>query len=265
MTQINIQIIGNGTVKQKPARIGPAIQLTAIPNSGATFIGWKGLGQSFTSGLSTCNVNPRYASDIVAVFSENPNPNQYQEVAPNTLNPLQFEHAPELISEKSALSNQPKFWIDDPTIQVSKVFDELGRFIINDDGTITDSDSELMWMNPKKIKKSTISKALQMSVHYAGYDDWRLPSIFELKSIMPMNEISPPRNYFSSTINTSLSDSGNYYDLIRSDGKRFLAWEKSAKEEYILFVRNINFFPLSQTNSGSGVGTVTIKILNGFK
>ena len=185
MTQINIQIIGNGTVKQKPARIGPAIQLTAIPNSGATFIGWKGLGQSFTSGLSTCNVNPRYASDIVAVFSENPNPNQYQEVAPNTLNPLQFEHAPELISEKSALSNQPKFWIDDPTIQVSKVFDELGRFIINDDGTVLDQSTSLMWTYKVYPKKVSFSEAVEITKKFAGYADWKIPSIADLQSVMP--------------------------------------------------------------------------------
>lgn len=186
MTQINIKIIGNGTVKQKPARIGPTIQLQAIPNSGATFLGWKGVAQSFTGGHTVCNVNPRYSTNVVAVFSENTNSTEYQKVTPNTLNPLQLKHVPELISEKSAINyDPPRIWVDDPTVQVSKVFDDFGRFIINDDGTVLDQSTSLMWTYKVYPKKILFSEAMAITKEFAGYADWRIPSIADLQSIMP--------------------------------------------------------------------------------
>ena len=139
------------------------------------------------------------------------------------------------------------------------------RFIVRGDGTIIDCSTELMWMQHKEIEKSTISKALQMVVHFDGYDDWRLPSSSELKSMMPMNDIFPPKKYLSSTIKAFPTVSGNYYDLISSDGVNHLIREDSSKEEHIIFVRKIDYFPLSRTTSGSGTGIATIKTIEGLK
>lgn len=69
MTEIDVEIIGRGTVVQTPARVGPAIQLRAIPSSGASFIRWEGVGLSSLNTFNVCNVNPQYLTKVVAVFS----------------------------------------------------------------------------------------------------------------------------------------------------------------------------------------------------
>ncbi len=61
------------------------------------------------------------------------------------------------------------------------------RYVDNGDGTISDQSTGLMWQKtPNLAQKSEYSDALAgaASFNLAGYDDWRLPSIKELYSLI---------------------------------------------------------------------------------
>lgn len=92
--------------------------------------------------------------------------------------------------------------------EYQKGYPESGaRYIDNDDGTITDIATGLMWTKrisdlgllwwalgaPTKMGWLT---ALGMcnSLNYAGYTDWRLPNVTEMHSILDFSIFSPAVN-----------------------------------------------------------------------
>ncbi len=56
----------------------------------------------------------------------------------------------------------------------------------NGDGTVTDQATSLMWMQSDSLTNYNWQEALEYAeqLEYAGYDDWRLPNIKELQSIV---------------------------------------------------------------------------------
>ena len=79
------------------------------------------------------------------------------------------------------------------------------RFTNNGDGTITDNATSLMWVaNPASAGAGgtyTWDKAITAckSLTYAGYNDWRLPNLKELISIVDYGVFNPAVNpYFAS-------------------------------------------------------------------
>lgn len=74
MEKIKVKVLGSGTVTQHSVGGGRYIQLKAIPDYGAKFIRWEKFDQLHAgsptfSSTNLCNVNTRYTSDVVAVFS----------------------------------------------------------------------------------------------------------------------------------------------------------------------------------------------------
>ena len=73
------------------------------------------------------------------------------------------------------------------------------KFIDNGDGTVTDLSTGLMWAKDMHSagcnhgKMLTWQGAMQYakSLSFAGYSDWRLPSIKELVSIADYSKLSP--------------------------------------------------------------------------
>jgi hypothetical protein len=94
---------------------------------------------------------------------------------------------------------------------------DLHRFVDNGDGTITDNATGLMWQKGENARANWY-KALKAceNMELAGYDDWRLPNIKELNTILdtsrkdgwwyfkdffPAEGLVPPLlHYFSSTV-----------------------------------------------------------------
>jgi hypothetical protein len=94
---------------------------------------------------------------------------------------------------------QEEFAVSDVKYNLKQTF--LFRFIDNQDGTITDQETNLQWMrcsigqrwngtacigHPSRM---TWNEAMPNGKHkvwtkFAGYDDWRLPDIDELKTIV---------------------------------------------------------------------------------
>lgn len=78
------------------------------------------------------------------------------------------------------------------------------RFIDNDDGTITDKSTGLMWQREAPVETMTRKTALEYTENLtlAGYGDWRLPNRNELESIVDYQRWSPAIDtaYFPNTV-----------------------------------------------------------------
>ena len=82
----------------------------------------------------------------------------------------------------------------------------------NGDGTVSDSTTKLMWQddysdNGGSIKEATWQEAIAYCEEskLAGYEDWRLPNIKELKSIVDDTKYNPAIDT-SAFSNTTTSD-----------------------------------------------------------
>ena len=87
-------------------------------------------------------------------------------------------------------------------------------FIVNGDGTVTDMNTGLMWQESGDDTERTHIQAINycMEVETGGYSDWRLPTIFELGSIIDYGRMHPvlddgifhvsPYTYWSVTLLT---------------------------------------------------------------
>jgi hypothetical protein len=97
----------------------------------------------------------------------------------------------------------------------------LGVLVINGDGTVTDTATSLIWQQGY-AGEMTWEAALSYaeSLNLAGYDDWRLPNITELQSIVDYNRYLPCINstvfpntaqysyYWSSTTSANIKTIG---------------------------------------------------------
>jgi hypothetical protein len=68
-----------------------------------------------------------------------------------------------------------------------------GRFVDNGDGTVTDTCTGLQWQRDTPMDLFTWEEALRESedLVLAGHDDWRLPNVRELQSIVDHGRVSP--------------------------------------------------------------------------
>lgn len=69
-------------------------------------------------------------------------------------------------------------------------------FVYNGDDTVTDRATGLMWMKVDSGKTMNWEQALKYAenLEYAGYDDWRLPNVKELQSIVDYNRAPDARS-----------------------------------------------------------------------
>jgi hypothetical protein len=111
------------------------------------------------------------------------------------------------------------------------------RFTDNGDGTVTDNLTGLMWTKDARPGGEVVTWDVAFNYiatvnlfNFLGYDDWRLPNLFELESLRnmrydspvlsntvgtaqwsegdPFTNVSYGRNYWSSTTNSFFSDGG---------------------------------------------------------
>lgn len=94
---------------------------------------------------------------------------------------------------------------------------EKSRFIDNNDGTITDNLTGLMWQQDTAPERYNWEDAMHYceNLEMAGYDDWRLPNVQELQGIVDYESYDPAINpvftaesswYWSSSTHESYTD-----------------------------------------------------------
>ncbi len=80
------------------------------------------------------------------------------------------------------------------------------KFEDNGNGTVSDNDTKLMWQQGENDKEMTWKSAITYckNLPLAGYNDWRLPSIDELKSIIDLKEKPTINKMYFPNVNSSL-------------------------------------------------------------
>ena len=68
-----------------------------------------------------------------------------------------------------------------------------GRFVDNQDGTVTDTCTGLMWQQATAQERLAWREAIAYCarLHCAGHSDWRLPNVRELQSIVDYGRSVP--------------------------------------------------------------------------
>ncbi len=120
----------------------------------------------------------------------------------------------------------------------------------NGDGTVTDNTTGLMWLQAEP-GPMTWDAALTYceNLSEAGYDDWRLPNIRELQSIVDYSVYDPSINetyfpdtesndYWSST--TYLEDASWAWDINFLNGDLFTTPAVKSNSDYVRAVRYVN-------------------------
>jgi hypothetical protein len=105
-----------------------------------------------------------------------------------------------------------------------------GRFVDNGDDTVTDNCAGLMWEKPRVIDASFLHwcNALQYceDLFLAGHDDWRLPNVRELESLIDYGRLGPSIDpvfgevsggFWSSTSSVVEPRSARYVHLLKGE------------------------------------------------
>ena len=87
----------------------------------------------------------------------------------------------------------------------------INSFVANADGTVTDEASGLMWAQDDSGISMNWEDALAYAEnsHYAGYDDWRLPNVKELQSIVDYSGVFPAIDTSVFNISRITNEAGN--------------------------------------------------------
>lgn len=87
----------------------------------------------------------------------------------------------------------------------------------NGDGTVTDNNTGLIWQkDPGEKKTFTEAVAEAPRLRKAGYDDWRLPTIKELYSLILFSGIDPdPRSAITSSLRPFIDS--RYFNFVYGD------------------------------------------------
>lgn len=123
------------------------------------------------------------------------------------------------------------------------------RFIDNKNGTVTDNLTDLMWVQVPNAATSTWEDAILLSEYNttAGYNDWRLPNIKELRSLNDDKRVQlcvnttafpglPQGKFWSSTTLPNQSAKAWYFD----NQFGITTYDVKSATFYVMMVRNAN-------------------------
>ncbi len=167
-----------------------------------------------------------------------------------------------------------KWWILLATIVAFSALLAFGsaaqaRFINNGDGTVTDTATCRMWQQGQTTHKTNSeADTYCRNLVLAGFNDWRLPWIGELQSLIYTGNGGPPyintaffsydsywNAFWSGSLYNEAWDGPQYYTLHFVNGNTFV--ETGFNWNAARAVRSIQCGTLTVSKIGSGGGTVT--------
>lgn len=226
--------IGAGTVIRSPDADsyvnGQVVSLTAKAQAGSKFARWTG---DVTGSHFVCNVRMDSDKWVVAEFISADFPANQKITSTFAaslvcgMQKIDTRHPPQVVASliQSGTSNDANV-VEQKDIP-PKHIGLKGRFIDHEDGTVSDTRTGLMWMRPAlgqtinngvcrgDAQRFHFTEALALRTEFAGYDDWRLPTIDELRGLIDRSVCPaldkeafpvPPDSYFWSSTMQASSD-----------------------------------------------------------
>ena len=130
-------------------------------------------------------------------------------------------------------------WADEEEEDLALVEEEVPNFVDNGDGTISDTRSNLMWKKDDSFKEFGYGInwfeaqdycEMLNEKKYAGYDDWRLPSGEEAKSVFSFTQ----SNIDKDGAETHISD-------LFEPGGGHNTWTYEEKPDYQQYAQKFSF------------------------
>ena len=130
-------------------------------------------------------------------------------------------------------------WGDEEEENVALVEDEVPAFVDNGDGTISDTRSNLMWKKDDSFKEFGYGInwfeaqdycEILNEKKFAGYDDWRLPSGEEAKSVFSFTQSNTDKDGAETHISDLFEPGGGHN-----------TWTYEEKPDYEQYAQKFNF------------------------
>ena len=130
-------------------------------------------------------------------------------------------------------------WGDEEEENVALVEDEVPAFVDNGDGTVSDTRSNLMWKKDDSFKEFGYGInwfeaqdycEILNEKKFAGYDDWRLPSGEEAKSVFSFTQSNTDKDGAETHISDLFEPGGGHN-----------TWTYEEKPDYEQYAQKFNF------------------------
>ena len=152
----------------------------------------------------------------------------------------EFEDAsdPELLDDETEWVGEEE-WGDEEEENVALVEEEVPNFIDNGDGTISDTQANLMWKKDDSFKEYGYGInwfeaqdycEMLNEKQFAGYDDWRLPSGEEAKSVFSFTQSNTDKDGAETHISELFEPGGGHN-----------TWTYEEKPDYEQYAQKFSF------------------------
>ena len=130
-------------------------------------------------------------------------------------------------------------WEDEEEENVALVEEEVPAFVDNGDGTITDTQANLMWKKDDSFKEFGYGInwfeaqdycEILNEKKFAGYDDWRLPSGEEAKSVFSFTQSNTDKDGAETHISDLFEPGGGHN-----------TWTYEEKPDYQQYAQKFSF------------------------
>ena len=148
--------------------------------------------------------------------------------------------APELLDDEGETEwVGEEEWGDEEDENVALVEEEVPNFVDNGDGTVSDTQSNLMWKKDDSFKEFGYGInwieaqdycEMLNEKQFAGYDDWRLPSGEEAKSVFSFTQSNTDKDGAETHISELFEPGGGHN-----------TWTYEEKPDYQQYAQKFSF------------------------